>query len=148
MAPHEDASESRERAVDNLLTRIESGEGKPAYKAWIPVPILLPGEKTSTRIEPGKSLYARVEPASRRPGVIDAAIWIGYAWADEPRNHAVVMVTGDDESSVTTAAEELAQAFWDVFITEPRVIQAILEHRETALARQRAPPTREPTSVH
>jgi len=29
--------------------------------------------------------------------VIDAAIWIGYAWADEPRNHAVVMVTGDDK---------------------------------------------------
>jgi hypothetical protein len=26
--------------------------------------------------------------------VLDAAIWVGYAWADEPRNHAVVMVTG------------------------------------------------------
>ena len=113
MAPHEDASESRERAVDNLLTRIESGEGKPAFKAWIPVPILLPGEKTSTRIEPGKSLYAKVAPASRRPGVIDAAIWIGYAWADEPRNHAVVMVTGDEETAVTDAAEELARAFWN-----------------------------------
>ena len=34
------------------------------------------------------------------------------------------------------------------FITDPEVIRAILEHRETALARQRAPPTREPTSVH
>jgi len=114
MAPHEDASESRERAVDNLLSRIESGEGKPAFKAWIPIPILLPGEKTSTRIEPGKSLYAKVAPASQRPGVIDAAIWIGYAWADEPRNHAVVMVTGDDEGGVTRTAEELAQSFWDV----------------------------------
>ncbi len=56
MAPHEDAMQTRERAVENLLERIESGKGKPAYKAWIPVPILLPGEKTSTRIEPGKSL--------------------------------------------------------------------------------------------
>jgi hypothetical protein len=34
------------------------------------------------------------------------------------------------------------------FITEPKVIRAILEHRETALARQRAPPTRQTTSVH
>ena len=114
MAPHEDALESKKRAVDNLLDRLESGKGKPAYKAWVPVPILLPGEKTSTRIEPGKSLYAKVPPVEAREGVIDAAIWIGYAWADEPRNHGVVMVTGDDKEAVSNGAEELAQAFWDV----------------------------------
>jgi microcystin degradation protein MlrC len=114
MAPHEDALESKKRAVDNLLERLESGKGKPAYKAWIPVPILLPGEKTSTRIEPGKSLYARVAPAADQEGIIDAAIWIGYAWADEPRNHAVVMVTGDDKEKVTSTAEDLAANFWQV----------------------------------
>ena len=114
MAPHEDALESKKRAMDNLLDRLESGKGKPAYKAWIPVPILLPGEKTSTRIEPAKSLYAKVAPAAAQEGVIDAAIWVGYAWADESRNHAVVMVTGDDKEQVTGAAEELAQSFWDV----------------------------------
>jgi microcystin degradation protein MlrC len=114
MAPHEDAIESKKRALVNLLQRIESGKGKPKYKAWIPVPILLPGEKTSTRIEPAKSLYAKVAPAANQQGVIDAAIWIGYAWADAPRNHGVVMVTGDDQEKVTTAAEELAQSFWSV----------------------------------
>ena len=114
MAPHEDALESKERALTNLLERLESGKGKPPYKAWIPVPILLPGEKTSTRVDPGKSLYDKVAPAADQPGVVDAAIWVGYAWADEPRNHAVVMVTGDDRESVTSAAESLAQSFWDV----------------------------------
>lgn len=114
MAPHEDALETKKRAVENLLTRIENGKGKPAYKAWIPVPILLPGEKTSTRVDPAKSLYAKVEPAANREGVIDAAIWVGYAWADEPRNHAVVMVTGDDKDKVTATAEELAESFWKV----------------------------------
>lgn len=114
MAPHEDALESKKRAVENLLDRLESGKGKPAFKAWIPVPILLPGEKTSTRIEPGKGLYAKVDPVTKEEGIIDAAIWIGYAWADEPRNHAVVMVTGDDESKVKEAAESLAKSFWDV----------------------------------
>jgi len=113
MAPHEDAMETKQRAVTNLLERLESGKGKPAYKAWIPVPILLPGEKTSTRIEPGKTVYKAVAPASRQPGVIDAAIWIGYAWADEPRNHGVVMVTGDDKAAVTSAAEQLAKGFWN-----------------------------------
>lgn len=114
MAPHEDAMESKKRAVDNLLSRLENGQGKPAYMAWIPVPILLPGEKTSTRIEPGKGLYARVAPAADQEGIIDAAIWIGYAWADEPRNHAVVMVTGDDKKKVASAAEDLANNFWKV----------------------------------
>jgi len=114
MAPHEDAVQSDKRAVDNLLSRIESGKGKPAYKAYIAVPILLPGEKTSTRVDPGKSLYAQVAPAAGQEGVTDAAIWIGYAWADEPRNHAVVMVTGDDKTKVTQAAEGLAKSFWNV----------------------------------
>ena len=113
MAPHEDALESKERAITNLLDRLESGKGKPAYKVRIPVPILLPGEKTSTRIEPGKGLYAKVPEVADQEGVIDAAIWIGYAWADEPRNHGVVMVTGDDKQKVAAGAEKLAQAFWD-----------------------------------
>lgn len=114
LAPHEDALESKKRALDNLLERLENGKGKPAYKAWIPVPILLPGEKTSTRIEPGKSLYAKVAPAANQKGIIDAAIWIGYAWADEPRNHGVVMITGDDKEKVSQAAEYLANSFWEV----------------------------------
>ena len=113
LAPHEDAMESKQRAVDNLIDRLASGKGKPPYKAWIPVPILLPGEKRSTRIEPGKTTYAQVDPVTKQNGVIDAAIWVGYAWADEPRNHAVVMVTGDDKAQVTDAAESLAKGFWD-----------------------------------
>ena len=113
MAPHEDAMETKERAVKNLLQRLESGKGKPAYKAYVSIPILLPGEKTSTRIEPAKSIYQAVAPAAAQPGIVDAAIWIGYAWADEPRNHAAVMVTGDDKEKVIETAERLAQKFWN-----------------------------------
>ena len=78
------------------------------------VPILLPGEKTSTRVEPGKSLYAKVAPEADKPGVTDAAIWIGYAWADEPRNHGTVIVTGDDKQQVEQSALYLAKSFWEV----------------------------------
>ena len=77
MAPHEDAKESDKRAIDNLLERLESGKGKPKYKAWIPIPILLPGEKTSTRVEPAKSLYGKVNPITKTQGILDAAIWGG-----------------------------------------------------------------------
>jgi microcystin degradation protein MlrC len=37
MAPHEDAMETKQRALENLLERLESGKGKPAYKAWVPI---------------------------------------------------------------------------------------------------------------
>ena len=114
LAPHEDAIESKKRAVTNLLNRLENGKGKPAYKAWIPVPILLPGEKTSTRIEPGKSLYAEIPSVIEKDKVIDASIWMSYPWADEPRNHGVIVVYGDDKESVGKAAEKLAHHFWNV----------------------------------
>ncbi|HEX3934128.1 MAG TPA: M81 family metallopeptidase, partial [Puia sp.] len=113
LAPHEDAMQTKERAVTDLLSRLESGKGKPAYKAWIPIPVLLPGEKTSTRIEPAKSVFKAIAPTLAQPGIIDGGIWVGYPWADEPRNHAVVVVTGDDKQKVTEAAEKLARSFWD-----------------------------------
>ena len=115
MAPHEDSQLTRRLAVANLLDRVESGLGKPKYKAWVYVPVLLPGEKTSTRIDPGKSLYAKVPGLTDdREGVVDGGIWISYAWADEPRNHGVVVVCGDDKEAVASSADSLARSFWDV----------------------------------
>ena len=114
MAPHEDALQSKKRAVENLLRRLENGLGKPRYKVWIPVPILLPGEKTSTRIEPAKSLYAQIPQLLEHEGVTDAAIWMSYPWADEPRNHGVVMAYGDQQEAVAAVAETLAKHFWNV----------------------------------
>ncbi len=54
----------------------------------LPVPVVLPGEKTSTEWEPGASLYAALPESDAVPGVIDASIFVGYVWADEPRASA------------------------------------------------------------
>ncbi|MCZ9883279.1 M81 family metallopeptidase [Arthrobacter sp. B2a2-09] len=114
MAPHEDWLETKERAAANLLERLALPEAtRRPLKAWVPVPILLPGEKTSTRLEPAKSLYEEVAVIAGQPGVLDAALWIGYAWADEPRNRAVVMVTGDDADAVARHAGGLAVEMWN-----------------------------------
>ncbi|KAI0506206.1 MlrC domain-containing protein [Xylaria bambusicola] len=115
-APHIDVAETKERACRNLLgliNRRENGEPFRPYKAWIPLPVLLPGEQTSTRDEPAAHIYAAVPTVEVTEGVIDAAIWVGYAWADEPRNRAVVVVTGWDKSAVSNGAEKLARVFWD-----------------------------------
>ncbi|WP_210584339.1 M81 family metallopeptidase [Streptomyces sp. GESEQ-35] len=111
MAPHEDAMETKERAARNLVDLLHSGAPRPV-KAWIPVPVLLAGEQTSTRIEPAKSVYAAVAEAEATEGVTDAAIWVGYAWADEPRNRAAIVVTGPSEPAVAAGAERLAREFW------------------------------------
>lgn len=113
-APHDDARETHRRGVVNLLDRIATGKGRPAYKAWVTVPVLLSGEWSSTRVEPAKSLYALVPEVEAMPGVIDAGIWIGYVWADERRNTGAVFVYGDDKRQVEAGAKKLAQRFWDV----------------------------------
>ncbi len=110
-APHIDYVETRERAVRNLATCLVN-ETRPV-RAWVRVPVLLPGEKTSTRVEPAQSIYADLERIEQQPGIIDAAIWVGYAWADEPRSAATVVVSGTDEAAVTAEAEGLARRWWD-----------------------------------
>lgn len=113
MAPHEDAWVSRERAARLLCQRLLDGAGAP-HKALVHVPVLLAGEQTSTRVEPARSLYARLPEVCSRPGILDAGLWIGFAWADEPRCRAAVVVTGEDGGVVAGAARELAEEFWAV----------------------------------
>jgi microcystin degradation protein MlrC len=109
-APHVDVWETRERAARNLVDALRRGQ-RP-HKSLVPVPILLPGEMTSTRIEPARGLYARVPEVEARQGVIDAAIWIGFAWADQPRCHGAVVATGTDAAAAAQAAHDLGEAFW------------------------------------
>ncbi|KAF1968455.1 Microcystin LR degradation protein MlrC [Bimuria novae-zelandiae CBS 107.79] len=111
-APHVDVRETRERACRNLLTVLGEKKGERPWKAWIPIPILLPGEMTSTRDEPAKSIYAAVTEVEKEDGVLDASVWVGYAWADEPRNRAVAVVTGYNLPTIITGAETLAKNFW------------------------------------
>ncbi|MFE5083542.1 M81 family metallopeptidase [Streptomyces mirabilis] len=111
-APHEDHMETKERAARHLVDLLATGAPRPV-KAWIPVPVLLAGEQTSTRIEPARSVYAAIDEVEATDGVTDAAIWVGYAWADEPRNRAAVVVTGPSEVAVAQGAERLARGFWE-----------------------------------
>ncbi len=137
MAPHEDWLNTKERAVHTLLARLRGPHGsdplgRRPWKAWVPVPVLLPGEKTSTRLEPARSIYARLPEIEAMDGVVDAAVWIGYAWADEPRCQAYVVVTGDDRDLIARESEQVARMFWDaredfVFVAETADLDGALE---------------------
>lgn len=110
MAPHEDAWLTRRRAAANLVDCLR--RGKRPRKAWIQIPVLLPGEKTSTRQEPATSLYGSLSEVEQLDGVLDAALWVGYAWGDEARSCAAAVVTGFDEQVLTEQARLLAERYW------------------------------------
>ncbi|MEE1618646.1 M81 family metallopeptidase [Brachybacterium sp. J153] len=115
-APHIDAWETRERGLRDLASAaasVRDGGARP-HKALVHVPILLPGEKTSTRIEPARSLYARIPALTLRDDVTDVSCWIGFAWADQPRCQAAIVAHGDSAEAVGQAALELATALWEV----------------------------------
>lgn len=110
-APHVDWVETLERTFGLLVTCLR-GNIRP-YKTWIPIPVLLPGEQTSTGWEPAARLYKLI-PEVIAPGrVMDASLLIGYVWADEPRASASALAFGTDQAAVQQAAKTLAQQFWD-----------------------------------
>lgn len=109
-APHIDVLETQQRAFSLLCQSLERGE-RPGLM-WVPVPVLMPGERTSTEDEPARSLYAALPDVEAPPGVLDVSLLVGYVWADEPRSTASVVVTGRDEVNMRRAASEMAGRYW------------------------------------
>lgn len=110
-APHVDVMETRERAVA-LLVRCLREQIRPE-KAFVKIPVGLPGEKTSTEWEPGRSIYSAIPAEIDGERVMDATIQVGYVWADEPRMTACAIAIGRDESAIAQTAARLAQLYWD-----------------------------------
>lgn len=111
-APHIDIEETMRRSVSMLVDSLQSGV-RPGI-VWAPIPVLLPGERTSTEDEPAKSLYAMLPNSDQIDGVLDSSLMVGYVWADEPRATAAAIFTGTDRAVLEQQAAKLAQAYWDV----------------------------------
>lgn len=110
-APHIDVRETMVRAWSMLVRALKTGE-KPGV-AWAPVPVLLPGERTSTEDEPAKSLYLKLPEHDAVSGIWDANLMVGYVWADEPRGTACAVVTAVDKAAAEKVAAAIAQSYWD-----------------------------------
>ncbi|XHS77959.1 M81 family metallopeptidase [Burkholderiaceae bacterium UC74_6] len=109
-APHIDMLETRQRAVDMLLRALQTGV-RPQL-VWVPIPVLMPGERSSTDDEPAKRLYASLPAIDAVAGVWDASLMVGYVWADEPRAGAAAVLTGTDAQVLAQQAAALATAYW------------------------------------
>jgi microcystin degradation protein MlrC len=111
LSPHEDVLQTREKACANLLHCLDN-RIRP-LRAWARIPAILPGERTSTTVEPGRSVYASLQESDGVPGVLDASLWVGYVWADEPRSSACAVVSGTDAGTIRREAERIARRYWD-----------------------------------
>lgn len=109
-APHIDVIETRERALSLLLRCLR--ESLRPRKAFVKIPVALPGEKTSTEWQPGKRIYAAIPARVDGRDVLDATIQVGYVWADEARMTACAIALGMNEEKISRAARELAELYW------------------------------------
>ena len=66
-APHIDREETMRRACDMLIHCLNNQICSPSL-VWAPIPVLMPGERTSTEWEPGKHLWAELPGADAQPG--------------------------------------------------------------------------------
>lgn len=110
-APHVDRVETTMRAVD-MLQHCLLNKIRPTL-VWAPVPVLMPGERSSTEWEPGRRLWSQLWELNHEPGVLDVSMLVGYVWADEPRSTASVVVTGSSLAAEKKVATYLAQQYWD-----------------------------------
>lgn len=110
-APHIDREETMLRSTDMLLHCLRE-KIRPTL-LWAPIPVLMPGERSSTQWEPGKRLWAQLPALNREPGVLDVSLLVGYVWADEPRSTAAAVVTGTAPDTQRKIALHLAQQYWD-----------------------------------
>lgn len=111
-APHIDGQETLERSVSMLVRCLR--EGIRPCKAYMRLPVLLPGEQTSTNWEPAAGLYACLRDLIHPDQIMDVSLLIGYLWADEPRSAASIAAYGMDAQAVKDAVLHLAQRFWSV----------------------------------
>jgi microcystin degradation protein MlrC len=110
-APHIDREETQIRACDMLVKCLRE-KIRPTL-VWATIPVLMPGERSSTEWDPGKRLWAQLPELNKTPGILDVSMLVGYVWADEPRSAASVVVTGTNPAAEEGVARNLAQQYWD-----------------------------------
>lgn len=112
--PHRDGAETKLRAVTMLADAINKGL-KPDIEC-VTIPILVPGEKSITEVEPLHSIYAQIPEVAEKEGLMDASVFAGYCWADLPRSAMRVFVVAEDKKYANAAKKEasnLAAQIWD-----------------------------------
>jgi microcystin degradation protein MlrC len=113
-APHEDQAETLGRTL-GLLARCLR-EGLRPKRVFVRVPLLLPGEKATTHVDPMRSLLEEARRVEAQPGILNAEVMIGFGWSDSPHSTSSIGVVATGEEHLGLARREarrLAQTMWN-----------------------------------
>jgi microcystin degradation protein MlrC len=109
--PHIDMAERGAEAVD-LAVRIARREFRPT-SVLAKLPMLPPGPKQFSAVEPTRSIMERVYESERRPSVVNVGIGFAFPYADCPYPGMGVVVTTDgDPDLAARLAEEMKEFIW------------------------------------
>lgn len=111
-SPHVDMAETGARAARWLLARL-SGAADPQL-ALVKPPVVLPSIFTATALAPLKDIVAETLALPERvPGILDASVFCGFAYADTPDlGFSVAVVADGDRALAQREAERLAGRVW------------------------------------
>jgi microcystin degradation protein MlrC len=113
-SPHIDMAETGARAARCLLAKLNR-EADPKV-ALVKPPVVLPSIFTATSLAPLSEVVAEsLTLPERVPGVLDASVFCGFAYADTPDLGFSVAVVADGDAALAAAeAGRLAGRVWDL----------------------------------
>jgi len=130
--PHRDHASTGFRAGSMLIEALR-GRTRPTV-AWRTLPMVMGGGMTLDFLPPMRGVFQLMKRFERRPGVLDASLFMCHLWNDHPRlGWSVHVVTDGDQALAERLADELAEAAWAVrhhgLPTPPTASEAIAKVR-------------------
>lgn len=104
--PHVDIFESGYRCgqiMQHLL------EGKPLYKSFQMLPLMLPLSSQTTNTEPARGVYAYIDELEKKPGVVSVTLMLGFPPADIPHCGPSVFAYAETQPLADEAARLMAE---------------------------------------
>ena len=109
-APHIDIKTTYKRVLQMIINGIL--RKKTNYLSWVPIPVLVSGEMTSTLVEPCKSIYKSLDKYNRMINITDCNLLIGYVWADSVRATAAAVVNSTNKISGDKICKKIANDYF------------------------------------
>ena len=110
--PHVDNAERGREAVA-IASRTARGEIAPVT-ALVKLPLMPPGPKQFSKVEPTKSIMARAFDLETMPGVINVGVTFSFPYADCPfPGMGVIATTDGDRALAERISRELADFIWE-----------------------------------
>jgi len=132
-SPHIDMAETGARAARCLLDCLE-GRADPRV-ALVKPPVVLPSIFTATALAPLSEIVAdSLSLQQRVPGILDASVFCGFAYADTPDLGFSVAVVADGDDELAEA--EAARLAWRIWVLREALLhEELVEDLDSGLAR-------------